>query len=91
MGGDLGYIKKGDMPRTFEVAVLSQPVGSVGDPLETQFGLHLVKVLDRQEEKEMSFDEALPRVTDLLKKQTRTLRIQEWVSSLKERANVEIV
>ncbi|HYZ86344.1 MAG TPA: peptidylprolyl isomerase [Bryobacteraceae bacterium] len=48
-GGDLGSFKKGQMVPEFEKAAFQQPVGTVGEPLKTQFGYHIVKVEKRGE------------------------------------------
>ena len=47
-GGDLGYFGRGQMVREFEKAAFETPVGEVSKPLYTQFGWHLIKVLDKK-------------------------------------------
>lgn len=47
-GGDLGYFKRGQMVKEFEKAAFSTPVGEVSNPVYTQFGWHLIKVLDKK-------------------------------------------
>lgn len=47
-GGNLGYFSAFAMVYTFENAAYDTPVGEVSEPFRTQFGYHLVKVLDRR-------------------------------------------
>jgi len=41
-GGDLGEFGPGMMVKAFEDATVATPVGSVGEPVQTQFGYHLI-------------------------------------------------
>ena len=47
-GGDLGYFEHGQMVPEFERAAFSTPVGQVSKPVYTQFGWHLIKVIDKK-------------------------------------------
>lgn len=48
-GGDLGEFGQGDMVKAFDEAVFSGEVGEVLGPVETDFGYHLIEVLDRND------------------------------------------
>lgn len=47
-GGDLGYFGRGQIVKEFERAAFQTPVGEVSNPVYTQFGWHLIKVIDKQ-------------------------------------------
>ncbi len=43
-GGDLGYFGRGMMVKPFEEAAFSAELNKVTNPVQTQFGWHLIKV-----------------------------------------------
>lgn len=47
-GGDLGFFGRGKMVPEFEQAAFSLPVGQVSEPIQTQFGWHLLIVTDKK-------------------------------------------
>ncbi|MCP3980097.1 MAG: peptidylprolyl isomerase [bacterium] len=46
-GGDLGSFSPGQMVREFDEIVFKEAVGEVHGPVKTQFGFHLVEILQR--------------------------------------------
>ena len=46
-GGDLGTFRKGQMVGAFDSAAFSLPLKQVSEPVKTQFGYHLIQVLER--------------------------------------------
>ncbi len=47
-GGDLGCVGKGKFVPEFEAALFALPIGQVSDPIQTQFGFHLILVRERK-------------------------------------------
>jgi len=47
-GGDVGFFSKGQMVKPFEEAAFAASKGQIVGPVESQFGWHIIKVVDKQ-------------------------------------------
>ena len=56
-GGDLGWIVQGQTVPEFEKAAFSLPKGDISDLIRTQYGFHIIKVLDKETAHTKPFDE----------------------------------
>jgi peptidyl-prolyl cis-trans isomerase D len=56
-GGDLGWIVDGQTVPEFQQAAFSVPKGSISDLVKTQYGFHIIKVLDRESAHTRTFEE----------------------------------
>ena len=56
-GGDLGWIVDGQTVPEFQQAAFSVPKGQISDLVKTQYGFHIIKVLDRETAHTKSFEE----------------------------------
>ena len=88
-GGDLGWFRRGDMVKQFEEVAFSLKPGEISDIVATQFGFHLVMLLDREEDAPLSLEEAEPQIIKLLKEESSVNLLKQWVEELKERAEIE--
>ncbi|KAA3663025.1 MAG: hypothetical protein DWQ10_01120 [Calditrichaeota bacterium] len=50
-GGDLGFTQRGEFVKPYEETAFSLEIGDVSDIVETQFGFHIIQLLDRRGEK----------------------------------------
>ena len=48
VGGDLGYFGRGVMVPEFEKAAFDTPKGEISEPVQTDFGYHVIKVIDKR-------------------------------------------
>lgn len=88
-GGDLGAFGRGQMVAEFEAAAFSQPTGSVGDVVETQFGYHLIKVTDHTFARTLEFSEVKQRISDMLHARKQQEAIRGYIERLQNSADVQ--
>lgn len=88
-GGDLGYFERGSMVKPFEDAAFQLQAGEVSGIVETQFGYHLIKVVDHEKAGEIPLDEARDDIAAYLERQNRDEAAQEYLKQLRAGARVE--
>lgn len=86
-GGDLGYFGKGMMVPQFEEAAFKIAKGEVSQPIQTQFGWHIIKVDDRRKSEPPTFDSVKAQILASLVHR----KAQEVAGSLRKSAKIEYV
>ena len=61
-GGDLGFAGKGTYVEPFEDALFSMNTGDLSEPVVTQFGVHLIKLVDIRTQDIPTYEELKPRL-----------------------------
>ena len=67
-GGDLGLFKRGDMVKPFSDAAFGMKVGDISDVVESEFGLHIIKLTGISDTKPPSFDAMRGQIETNLKR-----------------------
>ncbi len=80
-GGDLGWFQRGQMVASFEKAVFAAEAGVLPELVATQFGLHVVEILDKEVR-------ALP---ETVLAQRRRQAFDDWLSERRIEESVEIM
>ncbi len=61
-GGDLGWITQGQTVAAFEKAAFSTPKGATSDLVKTEYGFHILKILDKETAHTVPFEEVKPQL-----------------------------
>ena len=86
-GGELGYFGRGQMVPQFEEAAFKLQKGDLSEPIQTQFGWHLIQLDDRRQRKPPEFDEVKGRLVAAMVHR----KAQEAVAELRGKAKIEYV
>lgn len=85
-GGDLGFFAKGMMVPEFEAVAFTLEPGKVSDPVQSQFGWHVIKL----EEKRMSAPPPIEQLQQQLGQQVMFKAFDESVAALKKDLKLDI-
>lgn len=86
-GGDLGWVSRGQMVKNFEDAVFTLAPNQISDVVSTEYGFHIIQVLEKQPAHLQTLDEVKPAIVTALKNQTVFDRMQD----LTDKAHAELV
>lgn len=88
-GGDLGYFRRGQMVKPFEDAAFNLKPDQTSDIVETQFGYHLIKVVDKKPAQKAAYADVKEQLTEHLKKQKMDSEASTYIQSLRSGAKIE--
>ena len=87
-GGDLNWVEPGALVPAFEAAMNNLAINEVSTPVQTQFGWHLIQVLERQQ-KDNTQVMLEAQARSQLQKRKADAAIDAWISKLRDEAYVE--
>jgi peptidyl-prolyl cis-trans isomerase C len=90
-GGDLGYFSKGKMVPQFEQAAFALEPGGLSDVVETQFGYHIIKLVDRKKAEEISLATARNKIENYLRAQKTNEAIEVFVGEARKNAKIDVL
>ena len=88
--GDLGYFKKGELVPAFEREALRLKIGEVSGIVRTEFGFHIIKLLDRKGLEPLPFEEVKERIQTDYYESEMEKAYKQYLSTLKEKSIIEI-
>ncbi len=84
-GGDLGYFTRETMVKEFADAAFALKLGEISAPVKTDFGWHIIKLVERRAQKFQSLEQARPDI----EKKLRTRALHSYIDGLIDSADVE--
>jgi peptidyl-prolyl cis-trans isomerase SurA len=88
-GGELGWVEPGSLVKPFEDAMAKLRVNEISDPVQSQFGWHLIQVLDRKD-KDNASEHRKNLVRDAIRKRKVEEETELWLRRLRDEAYIEI-
>lgn len=88
-GGELGFFLHGDMVPEFSDAAFKMNVDEVSGPIKTENGYHIVKVTDKKEAKEATFEDHKDDVKETLFEQRLQEEYGTWLAEITEDYKIE--
>jgi peptidyl-prolyl cis-trans isomerase C/foldase protein PrsA len=88
VGGDLGFFPRGQMPPAFDQVVFYLSPGQVSDVVETEYGYHLFRVLEKKSGRKLEFSEVRDQVEAKLLAQRRAEAQETYEKEQRAKAQV---
>ncbi len=86
-GGGLGWVSPGDMVPPFEAAFNQLPLNQISDPINTNFGVHILQVLDRRT-KNITDELIRAQADNILRRRRVEREFDQWVRELREESYI---
>jgi peptidyl-prolyl cis-trans isomerase C len=88
LGGSLGQIGSGDTTPEFEAALIDLVPGDISQPVETRYGVHLIRLTRRIDGRQLPFEAVRERISSYLAEHVSRQATAQYVSLLVGRADI---
>jgi peptidyl-prolyl cis-trans isomerase C len=90
-GGDLNYFSKGQMVPEFDKVAFDLKKDEISGVVTTQFGYHIIKVIDHKAGRAIPFEEASPQIKQFLGEQKKQQHSEAFIDGLKKKAKIVVL
>ncbi|MCD4830547.1 MAG: peptidylprolyl isomerase [Anaerohalosphaeraceae bacterium] len=88
-GGELGAAPKGSFVPEFEAAAYALEPNEISGLVKTQFGYHIIQLIERKEANTVAFDEAKEQIMMRLEQQQKQGAVMEYIKKVKDEADIK--
>lgn len=88
-GGELGSFGAGEMAAEFEEAAFAMKVDEISEPVETEYGFHIIKVTGKTEAAEAKLEDNKEKIKELLFDEALNTEYTTWIAEKKESADIK--
>ncbi|KPK77464.1 MAG: hypothetical protein AMJ89_02370 [candidate division Zixibacteria bacterium SM23_73] len=88
--GDLGFFGWGRMVPEFQEEAFKLKDGEISRPVETNYGWHIIKLVERREVDQPPYEEAKEMIRSNLRRDKTQRRVREYFEELKKKVNFEL-
>ena len=89
-GGDLGFFRHGQMVPAFDQVAFSLPVNKISDPVKTQFGYHVIQVIEKQPAQKATLDSTKDRIATMLRQQQEAPLMTPFLQGMQNKAQISV-
>ena len=89
-GGYLGRFRRGSLNAAMEDVLFQLDPGQLGGPIETPYGVHVVRVIGRHSAEPEPFEKVKAKLRQELRQKVMGKEFSRWIADLKSKAFIEL-
>jgi peptidyl-prolyl cis-trans isomerase SurA len=88
--GELGWYPLEQMYPEFKVALANVEIGGYSEPAISEFGVHILHVLDRKEGRQYTLEDDWDAIKQMARREKTSRVVADWITEIREETYIEI-